>query len=104
MPDTLTRLERTIRARKGAAPDASYTAQLLAKGNDKVTAKFCEEAVELALASSHAFKDQIVHEAADTLFHLLVLLAAHDIALGDVLGELERREGVSGLEEKASRN
>ncbi len=100
---TLERLEQTIAARKGAAPDSSYVAKLNAKGLPKISQKLGEEATETIIAALAQDRDALVGEAADLLFHLLVLLNARDVALGDVLAELDRREGVSGIAEKASR-
>ena len=103
MPDTLARLETIIRSRKDGDADASYVAQLLGKGRTKVAQKFGEEAVETIVAALTEEDGALVSEAADTLFHLLILLAERDIPLSDVLAELDRRDGVSGLAEKASR-
>ena len=99
----LERLAATINARKGADPDTSWTAKLLAKGPDKCAEKFGEEAVEAIIAAVKDDKANLTYEAADVLYHLLVMLAARDVDLADVLAELERREGVSGIEEKAGR-
>ncbi|WP_420397737.1 phosphoribosyl-ATP diphosphatase [Nioella sp.] len=101
---TLTRLAATIDARKGADPDSSWTAKLLAKGPEKCAEKFGEEAVEAIIEAVKGDRERLTSEAADVLYHLLVMLAARDVALEDVLAELERREGVSGLAEKASRS
>ena len=104
MSDTLSRLEATIAARRGADPASSYVAKLNARGLPKIAQKLGEEAVETviaALAEDHA---ALVGEAADLLFHLLVLLGAKDVPLAEVLAELDRREGQSGIAEKASRN
>jgi phosphoribosyl-ATP pyrophosphohydrolase len=103
MPDTLARLEATIASRKGADPASSYVASLFAKGRAKIARKLGEEAVETIVAALAEDKAALTGEAADTIFHLLVLLADADVPLADVLAELERREGVSGIEEKASR-
>jgi len=100
---TLSRLATTIEARKGADPDSSWTAKLLAKGPEKCAEKFGEEAVEAIIEAVKGDRDRLTSEAADVLYHLLVMLAARDITLEDVLAELERREGVSGVTEKASR-
>lgn len=102
--DTLARLAATIRARK-AAGDAenSHTARLLAKGPAKCAQKFGEEAVEAVIAAAMNDRAGLVSESADALYHLLVMLASRDVDLDDVLAELERREGVSGVAEKASR-
>ncbi len=102
--DTLTRLEQVIAARRGASPDSSYVARLNAKGIEKIAQKLGEEATETVIAAVSGSRRELVGEAADVLFHLLVLLGAKDIALSDVLAELDRREGVSGLDEKASRS
>lgn len=103
MLDTLTRLEATIAARREASPDGSYTASLFAKGRPTQARKLGEEAVELVVASLAQDHAAITCEAADLIFHLLVLLADAGVPLADVLAELERREGTSGLAEKASR-
>jgi len=99
----LERLAATIESRKGADPDSSWTAKLLAKGPDKCAEKFGEEAVEAIIAAVKDDKANLTYEAADVLYHLLVMLAVRDVDLADVLAELERREGVSGIEEKAGR-
>lgn len=101
--NVLEQLAATIEARKGADPDTSWTAKLLAKGPDKCAEKFGEEAVEAIIAAAKDDKANLTYEAADVLYHLLVMLAARDVDLADVLAELERREGVSGIEEKAGR-
>ncbi|MFD2174944.1 phosphoribosyl-ATP diphosphatase [Rhodobacter lacus] len=100
---TLSRLAATIEARKGADPDSSWTAKLLAKGPEKCAQKFGEEAIEACMAVAKNDRENLVYEAADVLYHLLVMLAARDVALDEVLAELERREGTSGIAEKASR-
>ncbi len=99
----LTRLAATIKTRKGADPDTSWTAKLLAKGPEKCAEKFGEEAVEAIIAAVKDDRENLTYEAADVLYHLLVMLAARDVDLADVLAELERREGMSGIEEKAGR-
>lgn len=104
MTDTLYRLAATIDARKGADPDQSWTAKLLAKGPEKAAEKFGEEAIEAIIEAVKGDKSGLISEAADTLYHLLVMLAACDVTLEQVLAELDRREGVSGIEEKASRS
>ena len=103
MAKTLTRLESAILARKGGNAASSYVAKLIGKGRNKVAQKFGEEAVETIVAALAEDDEALVGEAADTLFHLLILLAERDIPLADVLAELDRREGVSGLDEKAAR-
>jgi len=102
--DALARLERTIARRRNANPDASYVARLHDRGLPVIARKVGEEGVEAAVAALSGSREELVGEAADVLFHLLVLLSARDIALADVLAELDRREGVSGLDEKASRS
>lgn len=96
-------LSATIEARKDADPDSSWTAKLLAKGPEKCAEKFGEEAVEAIIEAVKGDKAGLTAEAADVLYHLLVMLAARDVALDDVLTELERRKGVSGIAEKAAR-
>ncbi|MEP7155855.1 MAG: phosphoribosyl-ATP diphosphatase [Betaproteobacteria bacterium] len=101
--EILFRLEATLRERKNAAPGSSYVASLYAKGLDAVLKKVGEEATEAILAAKGDDKVHLTKEAADLIFHTLVMLAAKDVALGDVLAELERREGTSGLDEKNAR-
>ena len=101
--DTLNRLESTIRQRLSADPSASYVAKLNARGVGAIAQKVGEEATETVIAALSGSDQDLVGEAADLLFHLTVLLQAKGIALADVMAELDRREGVSGLEEKASR-
>ncbi|WP_210527878.1 phosphoribosyl-ATP diphosphatase [Rubellimicrobium arenae] len=100
---SLHRLAATIESRKGADPDSSWTAKLLAKGPEKAAQKFGEEAVEAIVEAVKGDRAKLVAEAADTLYHLLVMCAARDVTLADIEAELERREGRSGLEEKAAR-
>lgn len=97
------RLAATIEARKGADPATSWTAQLLAKGPEKCAEKFGEEAIEAIIEAVKGDRDRLISEAADVLFHLMVMLAARDVSLQDVQAELDRREGQSGLAEKAGR-
>ena len=104
MPDTLTRLEQVIASRRAASPDESYVAKLNAKGVPKIAQKLGEEATEAVIAAVSGSNEELVGESADLLFHLLVLLDAKGVSLDHVLAELERREGLSGLEEKASRS
>lgn len=99
----LTRLAATIAARKGADPETSWTAKLFAKGPEKCAEKFGEEAVEAIIEAVKGDRDRLTSEAADVLYHLLVMLAARDVTLDQVLAELERREGTSGIAEKAAR-
>ena len=101
--DVLERLASVIRDRRDAAVDQSYTRQLLDAGVRKCTKKFGEEAVETIIAATSESDDDLASEAADLLYHLLVVLESREVALSDVLKILERRMGVSGLEEKASR-
>ena len=101
--DTLARLELTIAERRKAAPDESYVASLVARGLPVIARKLGEEAVEAVVAALTDNREELVGEAADVLFHLLVLLAEKEIPLAAVMAELERREGTSGLAEKASR-
>lgn len=104
LPQTgLHRLAQTIAARKGADPGTSWTAKLLAKGPEKCAEKFGEEAIEAIIEAVKGDRERLVSEAADALYHLLVMLAARDVTLADVENELDRREGRSGIEEKASR-
>ncbi len=99
----LDRLYTDISNKASASPDSSYTAKLISQGVEKCAKKFGEEAVELALAAVQAKREETTKEAADVLYHLLVLLKASNIAPEDVMAELARREGVSGLVEKAAR-
>jgi phosphoribosyl-ATP pyrophosphohydrolase len=101
--DVIERLEAAIAARRGADPSSSYVASLNAKGLDQILKKVAEEAVETVLASKTGDRDAIVHETADLWFHCMVMLSWHGVGVAEVLAELERREGRSGLEEKASR-
>ena len=100
---TLDDLYTTILARKDADPDSSWTAQLLAKGPEKCAEKFGEEAIEAIIEAVRDDKPALTKEAADVLYHLLVMLAARDVALSDVLAELDRRQSQSGIAEKAGR-
>lgn len=99
----LYRLAATIESRKGADPTSSWTAKLLSQGPEKAAEKFGEEAVEAIIEAVRGDRERLTAEAADVLYHLLVMLAARDITLSDVLAELEQREGVSGIDEKAAR-
>ena len=100
---TLEKLSRTIEARKTAAPDSSWTARLLAAGPEKAAEKFGEEAIEAIIEAVKGDRAALTREAADVLYHLLVMLAACDVTLDDVLDELDRRQGTSGIDEKAAR-
>ncbi len=99
----LNRLSETIAARAKADPAESYVAALFAKGDDAILKKVVEEAAETLLAAKDGDRLHLVREVADVWFHTLVLLARHGLAASDVLAELQRREGISGVSEKASR-
>lgn len=101
--DTLATLAATIESRKGADPKGSYVASLLAGGDDAILKKIGEEATETVLAAKEGDPARITHEVADLWFHCLVLLARHGLSPDDVLAELERRHGRSGIDEKAAR-
>ena len=101
--NVLDTLFQTIESRRGADPDSSWTAKLFAKGPEKCAEKFGEEAVEAIIEAVKGDREKLTSEAADVLYHLLVMLAARDVALQDVLDELARRQGLSGIEEKARR-
>ena len=103
MSDTLNRLEATIAARRNADPSASYVAKLHAGGLPKIAQKLGEEAVETVIAALSGDRAELVGEAADLLFHLTVLLDAKNVPLAEVFAELDRREGTSGIAEKAAR-
>ncbi|MDN3516712.1 phosphoribosyl-ATP diphosphatase [Aquisalimonas lutea] len=96
-------LHRVLEERKHAAPDSSYVAKLYAKGMDGILKKVGEEATETVIAAKAGDRQQLVYETADLWFHTLVMLAAADLGPAEVLAELERRFGLSGLDEKASR-
>jgi phosphoribosyl-ATP pyrophosphohydrolase len=100
---TLQHLAALITERAKASPDASWTAKLMASGPERIAKKFGEEAVEAVIAAVQGDKAALTAEAADVLYHLLVLLEAQGVALADVMSELERRTGQSGLAEKAAR-
>ena len=97
-------LSATIESRKSASPESSYVAKLFHKGVDGILKKVGEEATEVVIAAKDENREQIVYESADLLFHLMVMLARYDLTLADVAEELARREGLSGLVEKASRS
>lgn len=103
MSDILTRLAATIEERKDADPSTSWTAKLLNQGPEKAAEKFGEEAVEAIIEAVRGDKPRLTSEAADVLYHLLVMLAVRDVSIDDVFAELERREGTSGVTEKANR-
>jgi phosphoribosyl-ATP pyrophosphohydrolase len=100
---SLEKLAATIAARKGADPETSWTAKLLAKGPEKCAEKFGEEAVEAIIEAVKGDRARLTAEAADVLYHLLVMLASREVTLADVLAELDRREGTSGIAEKDAR-
>ena len=100
---TLDELFATIAARKGADPESSWTAKLLAQGPEKCAEKFGEEAIEAIIEAVKGDNDRLTSEAADVLYHLLVMLASRDVTLDNVLEELARRQGTSGIAEKAAR-
>ncbi len=101
--NTLADLAATIAERASADPESSWTAKLLAKGPEKCAEKFGEEAVEAIIEAVKGDTDKLTSEAADVLFHLLVMLQSRGVALDDVLAELARRQGISGIVEKAAR-
>lgn len=101
--DTLQRLADVLEQRKAADPDSSYVAKLYAKGLDAILKKIGEEATETVMAAKDADRDKIIYEIADLWFHSLVLLAQQGLHPDDVLSELDRRFGLSGLDEKAQR-
>ncbi|MHB0925436.1 MAG: phosphoribosyl-ATP diphosphatase [Gallionellaceae bacterium] len=101
--DILQRLTETLEARRQAAPESSYVAKLFCKGEDAILKKIGEEATEVILASKEGDKSHLVYETADLWFHCMVLLAKHGLSADDVLNELARREGLSGIAEKESR-
>ncbi len=103
MSGTLQQLAAVLEARKKASPDSSYVASLYHKGLDAILKKIGEEATETVMAAKDGEKDKIIYETADLWFHTLVLLAQQGLGPDDVLKELQRRFGLSGLEEKASR-
>ncbi len=100
---TLDDLATLIASRKGADTDSSWTAKLLSQGPEKCAEKFGEEAIEAIIEAVKGDKAKLASEAADVLYHLLVMLAARDVTLNDVMAELEKRQGQSGIAEKASR-
>jgi phosphoribosyl-ATP pyrophosphohydrolase len=102
-PSILQRLAETLEARKGADPASSYAARLFSQGNDAILKKVAEEAAEVLLAAKDGAKLHLVRETADLWFHTLVMLSFHGLGPDDVLAELRRREGISGIDEKAAR-
>lgn len=103
MNDVLSRVQDVIDSRKEGDPQSSYVAQLLHKGEDKILKKVIEEAGEVLMASKDGGGEHLVYEVADVWFHTMVLLAHHGLRVEDVVQELARREGLSGLAEKAAR-
>ncbi|MDR2112376.1 MAG: phosphoribosyl-ATP diphosphatase [Candidatus Accumulibacter sp.] len=101
--DVLCRLSETLASRRNADPEKSYTARLFARGPDSILKKIGEESAELIMAAKDGERANIVHESADLIYHMVALLAFHGIGAGEVLAELRRREGVSGIDEKKSR-
>jgi phosphoribosyl-ATP pyrophosphohydrolase len=101
--ETLERIAATINERKGADPAKSYVAQLFAKGDDAMLKKIGEEATETVLAAKSGDRLALVRETADLWFHCMIVLARHGLGPADVLTEMHRREGISGLDEKAAR-
>jgi len=103
MNDILERIADSIEERKGGDPEKSYVAKLFAKGDDAMRKKIGEEATEVVLAAKGGDRLQIVREVTDLWFHCMIVLARHGLGPDDVLAEMQRREGISGLDEKASR-
>ena len=103
MTDILDRLSRTVSEKRAADPKSSWTAQLLAAGPEKAAQKFGEEAVEAVIEAVRGDRDRLAAEAADVLYHLVVMLTAREVELDAVLKVLEEREGISGVDEKATR-
>ena len=103
MSDILDRLADVIESRKGGDPDASYVSRLLSRGEDSVLKKVGEEATETVMAAKDGNRLRIVEETADLWFHCLIMLAHYGLRPADVLSELQRREGISGIDEKAAR-
>ncbi len=101
--ETLERIAATIEERKGGDAASSYVAQLFAKGEDAMLKKIGEEATETVLAAKSGDRLHLVRETADLWFHCMIVLAKHGLGPGDVLAELHRREGISGVDEKAAR-
>ena len=103
MNEILERLDLTIQRKITESPNKSHTAKLFKKGTEKCAEKFGEEAIELIVACVKKKKREIIGEAADTLYHMCVLLRSKNISINEVLSELVSREGVSGIEEKRKR-
>ena len=103
LAETLERIAAIIEERRGGDPDTSYVAKLMARDEDQLLKKIGEEATETVLAAKGGDRLHLVRETADLWFHCMILLARHGLGPGDVLAELHRREGISGLDEKAAR-
>lgn len=103
MSDVLTEIQNVLEQRKSANPSQSYTAQLFHQGEDKILKKIIEEAGEVLMASKDGGGEHLIYETADLWFHNMILLAHHGLRVEDVLAELARRQGLSGLVEKANR-
>ena len=103
MTDTLERLYKVVLERRGADPETSYIAKRLKQGTAKIAQKLGEEAVETVIAAMDKDRDGVINESADLLFHWLMLLADAGVKVDEVMAELTRREGTSGLDEKARR-
>lgn len=101
--DVLLRLSATLAARRNADPETSYTARLFSKGPDSILKKIGEESAELIMAAKDGVNQSIIMESADVMYHVMVLLAFYGLSIDDVCQELQRREGVSGIDEKKSR-
>lgn len=101
--DVLHRLSETLAARRHADPESSYTAQLFAKGPDSILKKIGEECAELIMAGKEGNKLHVVWESTDVLYHVMALLAFNGLSIDDVLQEMRRREGISGIDEKKAR-
>ena len=101
--DVLHRLSETLAARRHADPESSYTAQLFAKGPDSILKKIGEECAELIMAGKEGNKLHVVWESTDVIYHVMVLLAFNGLSIDDVLQEMRRREGISGVDEKKAR-
>jgi phosphoribosyl-ATP pyrophosphohydrolase len=104
MSDILNRLAELLEQRKVADPDSSYVAKLYAKGMDSILKKVGEEATETVIAAKGGNKEEIIYETADLWFHTMVMLAKADLKPQDILDELARREGLSGIDEKNARS
>jgi phosphoribosyl-ATP pyrophosphohydrolase len=104
MNDVLDRIAATIERRKGGDADTSYVAKLFSQGEDAMLKKIGEEATETVLAAKSGDRLHLVREVADLWFHCMIVLARHGVGPGDVLAEMHRREGISGLDEKAARD